>query len=130
MFLNYFFKVIIGFILVAHGLTGGVRLVFAEERPSAAMVFVDVLPTRIVGVAATLVGAGLFVITFPFTAVAGPEDALFALVIDPFRYTFVRPLGKFSHWEASTTPYFDVPPEQQSSSGPRNAPPEEETPDF
>lgn len=56
----------------------------------------DVLVARPLGLCATLIGGALFVVSIPFSALAGNADAAFDyLLADPFQYTFNRPLGEF-----------------------------------
>lgn len=55
---------------------------------------VDALVLRPLGLVATGVGAGVFILTLPFTLPSGSVgDAACSLVADPFAYTFTRPLG-------------------------------------
>ena len=101
-----------------------------DERPSAAMVIVDVMPMRVIGVAGTLLGSALFLVTFPFTAFSGPNEALYALVVDPFRYTFVRPLGRFDNWEKSRSDTFETLDKSKNNENIDSKNPYEEIPDF
>lgn len=64
--------------------------------PSAAAMGVDMILVRPVSLAATAVGAGLFVVSLPFSLLGmNPGDAGNRLVVEPGKYTFVRPLGNF-----------------------------------
>lgn len=54
----------------------------------------DLVVARPLLLGATLVGSGLFVVSLPFTAIAGSVDSSAeALVRRPARSTFIRPLG-------------------------------------
>ncbi|MNG31782.1 hypothetical protein D3C84_1176530 [compost metagenome] len=54
----------------------------------------DLLIARPLLLAATVIGAGAFVVSLPFTALGGGVgDAGKALVVDPAKATFVRCLG-------------------------------------
>jgi hypothetical protein len=58
-------------------------------------IIVDGLLLRPGGVIATLVGSVLFVVTLPFSIPTKSVDrAAQRLVVDPAKYTFVRPLGQ------------------------------------
>ncbi len=62
---------------------------------SAETILVDGLLLRPAGMLATLVGSAAFVITLPFSIPTRSVDkAAQKLVVDPARYTFVRPLGQ------------------------------------
>ncbi|MCK5354724.1 MAG: hypothetical protein KAJ63_06365 [Methyloprofundus sp.] len=62
----------------------------------------DLLITRPLGLATTVVGTALFVVMSPFTAlsaIAPPHDAFERVadvfIVVPATYTFLRPMGKF-----------------------------------
>ena len=62
---------------------------------SAEAMVVDGLLLRPGGVIATLVGSVVFVVTLPFSIPTKSVDkAAQKLVVDPAKYTFVRPLGQ------------------------------------
>lgn len=68
----------------------------AVEPPSAAAMGFDVVMARPLGLAGTVLGTGLFVVSLPFSAVGmNVEDAAVRLVAEPAKFTFVRPLGDF-----------------------------------
>jgi len=51
---------------------------------------------RPLGACATIIGGTIFVLTLPFSALGGnTKPAYDALVVDPFKFTFNRPLGDF-----------------------------------
>jgi hypothetical protein len=55
----------------------------------------DFFVVRPLGIAATAVGAVIYVISLPFSLAGGnEEEARQKLVIDPATYTFTRPLGE------------------------------------
>src|SRR5215472_16693370 len=65
------------------------------EDVSAEAVIVDGLLLRPGGLVATAVGTAVFVVTLPFSIPTRSVDkAVQKLVLDPARYTFVRPLGQ------------------------------------
>ena len=62
---------------------------------SAETILVDGLLLRPAGVLATIVGSAAFVVTLPFSIPTRSVDkAAQKLVVDPARYTFIRPLGQ------------------------------------
>ena len=71
-----------------------------EERPGAFAMVIDV-PIRVVGLGLALIGSAFFVVALPFALTSGSTgDAWDALVIEPFEFTFTRPLGKFDEWKS------------------------------
>lgn len=66
-----------------------------DESPSAAAMAVDLLIVRPLGLVASVVGIGLFVVQLPFAVLSGdlPNDPANKLVSEPLAYTFTRPLG-------------------------------------
>ena len=66
-----------------------------SDDVSAEAMIADGLLLRPGGLIATLVGSAVFVITLPFSIpTKSVEKAAQKLVVDPARYTFVRPLGQ------------------------------------
>ena len=62
---------------------------------SAEAILVDGFILRPAGVLATMVGSVAFVVTLPFSIPTRSVDkAAQKLVVDPAKYTFVRPLGQ------------------------------------
>jgi hypothetical protein len=58
---------------------------------------IDLIAARPVGLAATLLGTVVFVVSWPFSALGGnSEEAWDTLVVSPAQYTFQRPLGDFN----------------------------------
>ncbi|WP_454254217.1 multidrug transporter [Pseudomonas sp. Marseille-Q8238] len=67
---------------------------YTVEAPKAYAMVGDLLIARPLLIAATVVGAGLFVITLPFSAGGGNiGEAGKALVVEPGKAAFVRCLG-------------------------------------
>jgi len=67
-----------------------------EEQEHAVPVLFDALVLRPVGMIVTGIGATLFCVVAPIMAITRPTDIgkpFRALVIRPFRYTWVDPLG-------------------------------------
>ncbi|KAF2389528.1 MULTISPECIES: multidrug transporter [Pseudomonas] len=67
---------------------------YTIQNPPAYAMIGDLLIARPLLVAATVIGAGVFVVSLPFTALGGGVgDAGQALVVDPAKAAFVRCLG-------------------------------------
>jgi hypothetical protein len=67
-----------------------------EHPASANLMIVDALVMRPATFGATLLGSVAFVISLPFSATGGNvAEAREKLIMEPWRYTFHRPLGKF-----------------------------------
>lgn len=68
----------------------------AADKPSAEIMTVDALLVRPLGLVATILGAGIFIVSLPFSALGGNVgEAGHALVVAPAKMTFTRPLGEF-----------------------------------
>lgn len=58
----------------------------------------DAVVMRPLGLAATVLGAVITVVTLPFTLPTGSaDDAAHYMIVEPAEYTFNRPLGDFDH---------------------------------
>ena len=81
-------------------LSVNVSAAIPEERPGAFAMVIDV-PIRLVGLGLALIGSAFFVVALPFALTSGSTgDAWDGLVIEPFAFTFTRPLGKFDEWKS------------------------------
>jgi len=70
----------------------------AEDIPA------DVLIVRPVTLVGTLLGTALFVVALPFSIPSGSvKMTAKKLIVEPFKFTFTRPLGKFDESEPSIT---------------------------
>lgn len=66
------------------------------EPVSAGTMLADTFMVRPLTLVGTAVGVVTFVVTLPFSALGGNVgEAGQKLVVDPAKYTFVRPLGQF-----------------------------------
>jgi len=66
-----------------------------SERPSGGAMLADAVLMRVPMTAVTLVGAAVFVVTLPFSALGGNVgEAGTKLVKEPFEYAWLRPLGE------------------------------------
>ena len=70
---------------------------FAENRSGENMA-ADLVFLRPVGIAATVAGAAVFIVALPFALMTNdvPKVAK-QLVVNPYNYTFNRPLGDFDY---------------------------------
>ena len=79
---------------------GNVSGALPAERPGAFAMVIDV-PIRILGLGLAVVGTAFFIVALPFALSSGSTgDAWDALVVEPFQFTFTRPLGKFEDWQS------------------------------
>lgn len=68
----------------------------STDTPSAGAMAVDALLVRPLGLVATVLGTGLFIVSLPFSLTGmNVEKADQRLIVEPARYTFQRPLGNF-----------------------------------
>lgn len=69
---------------------------FKDDQVEIGKMTTDALLVRPLGIAATAIGFGLFIVSVPFSALGGNTgDAWNALVAKPAEFTFKRPLGEF-----------------------------------
>ena len=69
---------------------------YRATGPSPASMAVDGLVVRPLGIAATVIGTAIYIVTLPFSAAGGNvSEAGDSLVKEPYRMTFRRPLGHF-----------------------------------
>jgi hypothetical protein len=74
----------------------GAEALAVGKDPSAGAMIADTAFARPLGLASTIVGSAVFVVSLPFSALGGNvSTALQKLVKDPFVFTFKRPLGDF-----------------------------------
>ncbi len=67
-----------------------------KKENSAELMTVDLIAARPVGLVATVGGALVFLVSWPFSALGGNSDTAWqTLVVSPAEYTFKRPLGEF-----------------------------------
>ena len=68
----------------------------SDMEPSAGAMTFDLLIARPLGLAATVLGTGLFVLQLPLSIVQGTPPSVPAkkLVVAPAKFTFERPLGE------------------------------------
>ncbi len=67
----------------------------SQPPPTANATAADLLVARPGGLAATVLGAAVFVVGLPFTLLNGSTgEAAQKLVVEPAQYTFTRPLGQ------------------------------------
>lgn len=65
-------------------------------KPTAGTMLADTFMVRPLMLVGTAVGVVTFVVTLPFSALGGNVgEAGQTLVVEPAKYTFIRPLGQF-----------------------------------
>jgi hypothetical protein len=65
------------------------------DKPTGSAIVLDVLLARPLGIASIALGAGVFIIALPFTLpTMTVGTAADKLVAEPFRFTFIRPIGE------------------------------------
>jgi hypothetical protein len=66
----------------------------ADTAPSAVGMAADLLVARPLGLAATVLGTGIFIVALPFALISGDvSDPARRLIAEPAAFTFTRPLG-------------------------------------
>ncbi len=72
------------------------QVMMHEDEISTENMVADAILVRPLGICAIIIGAGLFVISLPFSALGkNVKEAGEKLVMAPARFTFTRPLGEF-----------------------------------
>jgi len=67
-----------------------------RQPPDPAVMIVDLIVVRPLGLVATIGGSVFFILSSPFSALGGnTEDAWNSMVTTPAEFTFRRPLGEF-----------------------------------
>jgi hypothetical protein len=67
-----------------------------KPPPDPALMIVDLIIVRPLGLVATVGGSVFFILSLPFSALGGnADDAWESLVVSPAAFTFTRPLGGF-----------------------------------
>lgn len=99
--MNMNWRVLAGVLLVAVSLVMVQPVAAAEAEyeatpPSAAAMVVDLVLVRPLGLVATVLGTGFFVVSLPFSILGwNVDEAAVRLVAEPAEFTFLRPLGDF-----------------------------------
>ena len=93
-------KSIILFVIIALVLTPFTGVLAQEtamhQENNGGKMAVDLVMVRPLSFVASVLGAGLFVIALPFSALGGNVGPAWSkMVVAPGKYTFVRPLGEF-----------------------------------
>ena len=68
----------------------------SEEGPSAGAMAADLVLARPLGIASTVLGSAVFIVSLPFSLPGGNTKKVFkTTVVKPAEFTFKRPLGEF-----------------------------------
>ncbi len=87
-------KFVVALILALGLLMGSVLPACAYKDWDTTPVEVDGLVLRPLGIGATILGVAAFLATLPFAAITGTvETTADALIVEPYRFTFERPVG-------------------------------------
>ncbi len=87
-------KVLVASVLALGLVIGFISPVCAYRDWDTTPVEVDGLVLRPLGIGATILGVAAFFATLPFAAITGTvESTAEALVVEPYRFTFERPVG-------------------------------------
>ena len=87
---------VVVFVITAVASSSFAQATIQEEEISTENMVADALIVRPLGIIATILGAGLFVISLPFSALGkNVKEAGEKLVVAPAKFTFTRPLGEF-----------------------------------
>ena len=94
--INYFLAVMLATSNMAFVSTAYARDYDSNtERPSGGAMLADAVLMRVPMTAVTIIGAAVFVVTLPFSALGGNVgEAGTKLVKEPFQYAWMRPLGE------------------------------------
>jgi len=98
--LNGLFAFILGFSTVIYAsvasASSDMRYGNLNGKPTSGEMLADAAMVRPGMLFTTLVTTGVFIVTLPFSALGGNVgEAGKTLVVDPAKYTFIRPLGRF-----------------------------------
>jgi hypothetical protein len=67
---------------------------YISDEPTPEAMLADGLIIRPLGICATVLGAATWIVTLPFSLLGGNAgEAADALVVEPAKFTFTRPLG-------------------------------------
>ena len=87
---------VVVFVITAAASSSWAQATIKDEEISTENMVADALIVRPLGIVATILGAGLFVISLPFSALGqNVKEAGQKLVVAPAKFTFTRPLGEF-----------------------------------
>ena len=76
-----------------------------DIRPSFSSIFCDIIFLRPAGIAVLGFGLAATVVTMPFALPSGSMGQVCQkLIVDPFDFTFLRPLGTWRTWEITPPP--------------------------
>ena len=87
---------VVAFVTTSFASSTFAQATLQDEEISTENMLADALIVRPLGICATILGVGLFVISLPFSVLGkNVKEAGQKLVIAPAKFTFVRPLGEF-----------------------------------
>lgn len=87
---------VVVFVTTAFASSSFAQATIQEEKISTENMVADAIIVRPLGIIATILGVGLFVISLPFSALGkNVKESGENLVMAPVKFTFMRPLGEF-----------------------------------
>jgi len=93
-------KMLIAVFIVVTLISTSAPALAEDGATVAAAMVVDVIIARPVGLVAIVAGTAVFIVALPFALISSSvEPVAKALVADPFKFTFTRPVGDFSGWD-------------------------------
>ena len=96
-------KSLIIFLIITFCFSSFGTMAFAEGENldddntlSAERIVVDLFFVRPLGIASTVLGSAVFIISLPFSTLGGNAKEVFnTVVVEPAAFSFTRPLGEF-----------------------------------
>ncbi len=90
----------VAFFLVMAAVISITAPAFGDMGADDGIIVADVIFVRPVSLAAVVVGTALFIVALPFSIPSGSvELTAQVLVVEPFKYTFQRPIG-YPYWQS------------------------------
>ena len=92
---SFVMLLVVVFVTTVFASSSFAQAVFQEEEITTENMVVDAILVRPLGLCAVVLGAGLFIISLPFSALGkNVKEAGQKLVVAPAKFTFTRPLGE------------------------------------
>jgi hypothetical protein len=83
-------------VMIPFGATTLAEEYFEAKEPTGAEMIYDTIVIRPIGIVATVLGAAMYVVSYPFSASGdNVDEAKIKLMDEPAKFTFKRPLGEF-----------------------------------
>jgi len=87
---------VVAFVTTAFASSSFAQAGMQKDEITTENMVADAILVRPLGICAIIIGAGLFIISLPFSALGkNVKEAGQKLVVAPAKFTFTRPLGEF-----------------------------------